>query len=452
MGTHPFKIRSVHTSFEDFAYRAPMKFRAAVVDRVTILNVEVECPANGKSVWGFGSMPLGNVWSFPAARLSFDRTLSAMRQLSSGLRILIESSGAEGHPIDINHQLEPQYFHAAAAIRLDEPIPPLCTLVVASAFDAAIHDAYGKALGISCYETYGREYMAHDLATYLDSQFENEYPEHYISQRAAASLSLYHLVGALDPLTADDLAQPIGDGMPETLEDWVRAERLNHIKIKLDGNDLAWDVNRIVAIDRVLSNLPTQGQYRYSLDFNERCQTADYVLECLANVRERAVAAFDRIQYLEQPTHRNLNAPGTPDMHQAAAVKPVVIDESLVDYQSLLRARELGYSGVALKACKGQSNALLTAAAAKKFGMFLCMQDLTCPGASLLHSASLAAHIPPLIAVEGNARQYVPAANRPWESQFPKFFHVAEGRLDMTELHGPGLGIVPIHPNSLQEH
>lgn len=452
MGMHPFKIRLVHTSFEDFAYRAPMKFRGAVVDRVTILNVEVECEAKGKTLWGFGSMPLGNVWSFPSARLSFDQTLSAMRQLSLSLRILIGSSGAEGHPIAINHQLEPQYFETAAAIPLDEPIPPLCTLVVSSAFDAAIHDAYGKALGISCYETYGPEYMAHDLATYLDSQFENEYPEDYISQRAAASLSLYHLVGALDPLTADDLLRPIGDGMPETLEDWVRAERLNHIKVKLDGNDLAWDVNRIVAIHRVLSNFPTQGQYRYSLDFNERCQTADYVLECLAKVREYAPEAFDRIQYLEQPTHRNLNAPGTPDMHQAAAVKPVVIDESLVDYQSLLRARELGYSGVALKACKGQSNALLMAAAAKKFGMFLCMQDLTCPGASLLHSASLAAHIPPLIAVEGNSRQYVPAANKPWESQFPKFFHVAAGRLDMSELHGPGLGIVPIRANSLQEH
>ena len=29
------------------------------------------------------------------------------------------------------------------------PIPKLCTLVVASAFDAAIHDAYGKAFGLS---------------------------------------------------------------------------------------------------------------------------------------------------------------------------------------------------------------------------------------------------------------------------------------------------------------
>ena len=89
----------------------------------------------------------------------------------------------------------------------------------------------------------------------------------------------------------------------------------------------------------------------------------------------------------------------------------MVIDEALVDYESLLLSRELGYSGVALKACKGQSEALLMGAAAQKFRLFLCVQDLTCPGASFLHSASLSARIPTVAAIEGNARQYCPAAN-----------------------------------------
>ena len=38
-------------------------------------------------------------------------------------------------------------------------------------------------------------------------------------------------------------------------------------------------------------------------------------------------------------------------------------DEGLVDLQSLLVAREMGYTGVALKACKGQTQTLLLAAA-----------------------------------------------------------------------------------------
>ena len=127
-------------------------------------------------------------------------------------------------------------------------------------------------------------------------------------------------------------------------------------------------------------------------------------------------------------------------MHAAAKIKPVVIDESLVDLESLLLCRELGYSGVALKACKGHSEALLMGAAAQKFGMFLCVQDLTCPGALFLHSASLSARIPTIAAIEGNARQYCPAGNRGWSERFPGMFHLSDGTLDTSVLAGPGLG------------
>ncbi|MDQ2945750.1 MAG: hypothetical protein M3Y27_07380, partial [Acidobacteriota bacterium] len=402
-----FRIQEVRVAFEDFAYRAPMKFRGTVVDRVTLLNVSIRCETHFGTVEGFGSMPLGNVWAFPSVRLPYGDTLAAMKQLALSVGAITESCRIEDHPIEINHQLEPQYFEAADALAIGEPMPRLCALVVASPFDAALHDAYGKAHGLSCYDTYGPDHMKRDLGHYLDEQFQGEYLDRYVSRRPAESLALYHLVGALDALTEADLTARLGDGTPETVEEWVRAEAVDHIKIKLDGNDLDWDVNRVVAVDRVLTAFKLGANWCYSLDFNERCENVEYVLDCLARVRESSAPAFARIQYVEQPTHRNLFAAGTPDMHAAAKIKPVVIDESLVDYQSLLRARELGYSGVALKACKGQSNALLMAAAAQKFGMFLCVQDLTCPGASLVQSVGLAAHVPPIRAVESNARQYV---------------------------------------------
>lgn len=437
------RIREVRVSFEDFAYRAPMKFRATVVDRVTLLNVEITGELNGETTIGFGSMPLGNVWAFPSARLTYAQTLAAMKHLAVDLGAITESSQIDGHPVEINHELEPLYFEAAHAVEVEESIPPLATLVVASAFDAAIHDAYGKAAGLSCYETYGPDHLKYDLGHYLDERFNGEYLARYVNTKPSDSLALYHLVGALDALTDADLQSRLGDGLPETLEQWVRSERVNHIKIKLDGNNLAWDVERVLAVDGVVSGIDPHENWRYSLDFNERCPDVAYVIECLTRVRESTPLGFSRIQYVEQPTHRDLNAAGTPDMHAAAKIKPVVIDESLVDYQSLLRARELGYSGVALKVCKGQSNALLMAAAAQKFDMFLCVQDLTCPGASLLQSVGLAAHIPTVTAVEANARQYVPAANTPWVLQFPGIFRIGNGRFDARELDGLGLGVVP---------
>jgi hypothetical protein len=127
-------------------------------------------------------------------------------------------------------------------------------------------------------------------------------------------------------------------------------------------------------------------------------------------------------------------------MHAAAKLKPVVIDESLVDYESLLLAREQGYTGIALKACKGQSDSLLLAAAGQKFGMFLCVQDLTCPGSSFLHSASLAARIPGVAAIEGNGRQYCPTANRRMRAQYPAMFDIKDGTVGTGVLSGVGLG------------
>ena len=227
--------------------------------------------------------------------------------------------------------------------------------------------------------------------------------------------------------------------MPE----WIAADGLTHLKIKLAGDDLAWDVDRVTAIDRVAAAAEAARdcpRWWYSADFNERCADVEYLLDFLAQLEQRAPEALARLQYIEQPTARDLRANPENRMHRAARIKPVVIDESLVDLESLQAARELGYSGVALKACKGHSEALLMGAAAQKFGLFLCVQDLTCPGASFLHSASLAARIPGVAAIEANARQYCPAGNLGWAERFPTMFQVRDGTLGTGVLDGPGLG------------
>jgi hypothetical protein len=102
----------------------------------------------------------------------------------------------------------------------------------------------------------------------------------------------------------------------------------------------------------------------------------------LQRVREATPRGLDRVLYIEQPTARDLRKDRANVMHAAAGLRPIVIDESLTDLETLLLAREMGYSGVALKACKGQTHAMLMAAAAQKFGMFLCVRfNSTCyPG------------------------------------------------------------------------
>lgn len=444
------RIEAITSSYEDYLYRVPIKFGGVALDRVTILNVRcVVRTVGGKVVEGFGSMPLGNVWSFPSRVLTYDDTLSAMKALAEGIARITADCTEAGHPIDLNETLETLYLREAddvtRRLHLVEPIPKLCTLVVASPFDAALHDAFGKAHGLNCYHTYGPDFMTHDLGHYLGAEFQGEFLDRYVHQTPKPSMPLYHLIGALDPLEDGDIRQRINDGLPETLPEWIRHDGLTHLKIKLNGDNLDWDVQRVVRVERTASVIQQQlhvDRWFYSLDFNERCPNVDYLITLLEQVRRQAPAGFERIQYIEQPTARDLKAHRGNVMHAASRLRPVVIDESLTDLESLLLAREMGYTGAALKACKGQSQALLMAAAAQKFRMFLCVQDLTCPGASLLHSAGLAAHIPGVAAIESNARQYCPAANIPWQARFPGIFHITDGTMETGLLAGPGLGAV----------
>jgi hypothetical protein len=369
------RIEELSHEYEDFLYRTPLKFGGNIVDRVTLLNVHCTVRTrNGKVARGFGSMPLGNVWSFPSKTLSYDDTLGAMKTLASRIQKLTADYDGTGHPIDINADLDPEYHKAAAEVttqlKLVEPIPAMCTLVTASPFDAAIHDAFGKVHGLNCYQTYGPEFMSHDLSHYLGSKYQGEYISQYVSAEPKPRMPMYHLVGAVDPIEASDIKQRIDDGLPETLPEWINYNGLTHLKIKLNGEDLDWDVDRVVRVDRVTTETQKKRgveTWVYSLDFNEKAPNVGYLLDFMRRVKEQTPNGYDRIQYVEQPTARDLRAHRENVMTEAAKLRPVVIDESLINYEDLLLAREMGYSGVALKACKGQSHAVVLAAAAQKF-------------------------------------------------------------------------------------
>jgi L-alanine-DL-glutamate epimerase-like enolase superfamily enzyme len=438
------RIAEVHTSYEDFLYRTPIKFGGSVVDRVTLCNVRCRVEGcDGRSAIGFGSMSMGNVWSFPSKQLTYAQTLGAMKDLAERIAALTAAHREWGHPIDLNLALAPQYSAAAAEISrgLAEPIPPLCVLVTASPFDAAVHDAYGKLHKKNCFQTLGPEFLKNDLSHYLGPEFRGETLDRYVLPRATPQLPLYHLVGAVDPIMPEDVVKPVGDGLPENLPEWIRYNGITHIKIKLNGDDRKWDLDRVLRVHEAAAKGASAAVY--SLDFNEKCPNVAYLIDFLHELKSRSAAAYARIQYIEQPTARDLKAHPENVVHEAAKLVPVVIDESLVSKEAFLLALEMGYSGAALKACKGQTESLLIAALGQKKRVFLCVQDLTCPGASLVHSVTLAAHVPGVKAIEANARQYVPAANAGWEKKFPGIFNVKDGLMRTDGIDGPGLGVIP---------
>ena len=442
------RILDVNYDFEEYQYRTPLKFGGVPTDRCVLFNVRVQMQTRaGARAEGFGSMPLGNVWAFPPRYVPFDQSLEAMKRLSGLLVQTTRECNLCAHPVDLSETLEPEFLRIAAELskemQLTTPIPKLCTLVTASPIDAAIHDGFGVANGINSFNGLSEAFMSRDLSHYLDDRFVGKYLDQYTLRTPKPRMPLYHLIGALDPLTDADISKRLNDGLPETLPEWILADGLTHLKIKLNGNNLDWDVQRVLSIEKVVAETQAKrgvSEWHYSADFNETCKDVEYLLEFLRRIQEGEGHAFERLAYIEQPTDRDLKAHPENKMHKAAAIKPVVIDESLIDFETFLLAREQGYSGVALKACKGQSQALLMGAAAIEYDMFLAVQDLTCPGASFLHSAGLAARVPRVTAIEGNARQFCPAANEAWKECFPTIFKITDGTIGTHVLTKNGLG------------
>jgi len=447
---------------ESYRYRVPIKFGGRVVEDATVLNVEAACVTRGggridfpprsegqtagPTACGFGSMTLGVAWAWPDPSVSDELRLQVVTRLCERFVADVLSSNPVGHPLEIGHhqslRREGIAGQVAEEFGLKSPIPALAILLAASPIEAAIFDVHGKAAGRSSFELLGRDFVSSDLSAYLGPNYRGLYLDRFVSVKPKPTMPLYHLVGALDPLVEADVKSPAGDGLPETLQQWIVRDGLTHLKIKLAGDDLRWDVDRVIGVHNAAhtSGRPGEHPYTYSLDFNERCDSESYVLDLLDQISARDERALGCVAYIEQPTHRDLAAHPENTMHRVAQRLPVVIDESLVDLASLRLAVEQGYSGVALKACKGHSEALLMAAVAQHENLYLCVQDLTCIGASLLHSASLAAHIPKVAAIESNGRQFCPAGNAAWVDHYRRMFDVKDGVLPTACLSGPGLG------------
>jgi L-alanine-DL-glutamate epimerase-like enolase superfamily enzyme len=446
------RIDHISVGYDEHLFRAPVGFAGAVVDRATMVTVRCSVStAGGKVASGFGSMPFNHTFSFPSKKLTNETKNDAMKALAAELAKVSGSYHEFAHPIEIYWDLAPLYLKAAVEVserlHLADPIPKLCTLVTAAAFDAAIHDAFGKAHRINSFDTYGPEFMNHDLSRYLGAEYKERYPRDYLLRHHKPRMTLCHLVSAVDPIEDFENKNPIKDGLPETLPEWINYNGLLELKIKVNGTDLNWDVERVRHIDKVTTQTQEKRgvkNWAYVLDFNEKCPNVDYFIAFCRQLKEKMPMGYQRIKYTEQPTARDLKAHPENDMHEAAKLCPVVIDESLIDVESLLLARDMGWTGAVVKSPKGLSHMILMASVAGKEKIFLAGGDMSCPGAALIQTANLQARVPTITSVEANARQYLPQANKAWESRFPGMFRVTDGMLRTREINGPGLGAAEI--------
>lgn len=442
------RILEIETHYSDEVARTPLKFGAVVVDAVQFCRVRATVEnRRGDVAEGWGGIFLMDFWGWPDPNLEHRAKAAAMRELTERYVALARGHKAFAHPIEIFFELEEglrDLNQALCAERgLTPPQPFLGALVCASPLDAALHDAFGNVNGMDSYCGYGPEFMS-DLSRYLGPEFRGKYVADYLRPAYLPRVPVFHLVGGLDKLTRAELTDDDpDDGLPNCLADWIAYEGVYCLKVKLRGTDLDWDVERTLAVHNIgREELHKRGRDELHLtaDTNEQCASPEYIVGYLRRVRERSADCFDRILYIEQPTERDLDA-NRHDMRPIAALKPVIVDESLTDLATFDQAMELGWSGIALKTCKGHSADMIYLAKARELGIPYTVQDLTNPGIALLHSVGLGARSYPMLGVEANSRQFFPASTSPAEKEVHRgIFSLTNGEADTSSLRGTGLG------------
>ena len=438
--------------------RMPLKFGRETLASVTVLRVTMEIADDkGRKAEGWGETPLSVQWVWPSP-VPYSSRHDSLVRFAFDLAHGWAGYKAQGHALEAGYRFQkerlcplfarfntshPKERGGEGTSAVPEPMPWLAALVCNSAFDIALHDAFGKLVGQPVYNTYGPEFFENDLSAYLEpaedvaQPFKGRYPADFLVKEPPTQLLAWHLVGGLDPIQPADLtgAEP-QDGWPVLLSDWLERDGLRCLKVKLRGHDECWDFERLVSVGNLAL---ARGVQWLTADFNCTVQDPAYVNRILDQLKARFPAISEALLYVEQPFPYELEA-NQIDVHSVSARKPLFLDESAHDWRMIRLGRKLGWTGVALKTCKTQTGAVLSACWARAHHMELMVQDLTNPMLAQIPHVLLAAHTGTLMGVETNAMQFYPEASAPEAKVHPGLYGRRHGQVDLASIQGPGFG------------
>jgi hypothetical protein len=248
-----------------------------------------------------------------------------------------------------------QLSEAQASWAPTRAFPPLLASFGVSLVERAVIDAFCRATG-TCFAAAVRENtLGIDLAA-IHGELAGLSPADLLPPTPERSVIVRHTVGMADPLTDDELdgGEHPGDGLPLSLEGFMRVQGLTHFKIKL-GGDVERDRERLRRIARVIE--AQTGEYYFTLDGNENFRTVPPFRGLWEALRGDPVIArfLQGLIFVEQPFHRDVALAGstTSELLAWPDRPPMMIDESDSDCGALPVALAGGYAGTSHKNCKG---------------------------------------------------------------------------------------------------
>lgn len=454
----PYILRAVDAEVLErgVTMRMPFRFGAATVTeaRQIFLRLTVE-DHTGRTANGYAAELMVPKWFDKNPALSnTDNERQLRRSLEIAVSLALAAKAASA--FSIHAELEPQQHQNAAEEGLNGLIASFGLALV----DRAILDGLCRLTALPVADAVRQNLPGIDTSTTPDLDgFDVGFFLRDLSPKP--TIMLRHTVGYIDALTRGEVkTPPRNDGLPECLEDEIRAYGPRYFKLKVSGRPQD-DVERLSAIASVLDTLP---DYQATLDGNEQFENEDALIDLIDRIE--ASPSLTRLRqsllFVEQPFAR-ASALSVPVSRVARRIS-VEIDESDGTKDAFLEAKKQGYRGVSSKSCKGFYRSILNRMRVdawneeKDGGYFMSAEDLTTQAGIALQQDLALASIIGLTHIERNGHHYVdgmqgasPEEGRAWVSAHSDLYREEKGRPRLqirngeisleTTLRAPGLGI-----------
>jgi hypothetical protein len=349
------------TEFHVLPMRTRFPFRYGIASLTTLphLMLTVKLEVAGREITGMASEGLAPKW--------FTKHPDTPVELDWAEMIAVIQNAAR---LGLNAARQPTGFFAWWQTLHEEQAawgrvrcqPALLTSLGVSLIERAVLDALCQAAHLPLHQLLRTDALGIDLAA-VRPELAGLSVHQVLPDTPLERIAVRHTVGLADPLTSAD-SLGLQDGLPDTLEDSIRAYGLSFFKIKVCG-DLALDLPRLREIAAVLASTCPTG-YRTTLDGNEQFtdlatfRAFEQELRAEPTLRQ----LFESLIFIEQPLHRDHAL--RDDVAAALAAwqdgPGLIIDESDADLSDLPRALDLGYCGTSHKSCKGIVKGLANAA------------------------------------------------------------------------------------------
>jgi hypothetical protein len=458
------KLKVVRTSsgIRNVFARMPFRFGVITMRAAPLLTLAVEIEdAAGRRATGYAADFLAYRWFDKRPHKSLADNCQDLIASVHDARDLYLDAGAEGHQtaFDLWRATAP----AIEAHALARDFNRLGASFGSSMLERGVIDGLGRLTGRTFAELVG-DALGIDLGSLCDELRGHEIGE-FLPQRPLERLHLRHTVGLLDPITAADRGEAaVGDGLPETLEDYLDRDRISYLKIKVSGHSDD-DIARLEAIAAVLAQ--RDRPFHISLDGNEQYRNPDDFIELMMRIKAAPALAhlYEQIMFIEQPLDRAvaLDPSVKPALGVLSRDKPVIIDEADGWLSAFREAVDLGYRGTSHKNCKGiyksLHNMALAALRNERAGwpeLFLSAEDLSNVPVVALQADLASVALLRISHVERNGHHYFrglghlsPAEKADALARHPDlyerrgdevFMKITDGMLACASLQVPGMG------------